>query len=223
MPKASFVVPVYNGDAYLAETIESIRNQTEKDIEIIVVDDCSPDFTEDLMEWYVKQDPRIRYFRLEENQGVCYARNFGNEKAESEYIFVNDQDDLSMPERVKISLEYMEAHPEVDCITSAYEECDVRGRPVRVFTPEDMTRDVFLKERFTWFHSSACYRRKDVLLLPYRVVAGNTDDWTFLDDWTSAGKKFKTIDKVLARCRRLPWGVMQQRRAARGMAPSYVE
>ena len=48
-PKVSFVVPVYDGDAYLAETLESIRNQSLKDIEIIVIDDCSPDFTPELM------------------------------------------------------------------------------------------------------------------------------------------------------------------------------
>ena len=65
MPKVSFVIPVYDGDAYLAETLNTIRGQSIQDIEIIVIDDCSPDFTPDLMDWFCKQDSRIVYKRLE--------------------------------------------------------------------------------------------------------------------------------------------------------------
>jgi len=125
MPKVSFVCPVYDGDTYLAETIESLRNQTLKEIEIIVIDDCSPDFTPDLMDWYRKTDERIRYHRFEQNQGVCKARNFGNEMAKAEIICVTDQDDLSMPERALISYKYLTNRPEIDCITSSYLECNV--------------------------------------------------------------------------------------------------
>lgn len=222
MPKCSIVVPVYDGDYILAETIESLRNQTEKEIEIIVVNDASPDYTPDLMEWYVKQDPRIKFFHLEENHGVCYARNFGNEKAESPLICVSDQDDISAPNRIEVSIGFMETHPEIDCITSAYLECDVDGNPIKEFTPEDMTREVFDKGGFVWFHSSACYRKKDIIEFPYREVQGFTDDWIFLEDWTKAGKKLKTLPEVLGKCRRLPGSVMQQRRAAMGLQPSYI-
>jgi glycosyltransferase involved in cell wall biosynthesis len=222
MPKASVVIPVYDGDYIIAETLESLRNQTEKDIEIIVVNDASPDYTPDLMEWYVKQDPRIKFYHLETNHGVCYARNYGNEKAESEILFVSDQDDLSLPNRVEVSLAFMDAHPEIDCITSAYQECNVEGHPVKEFTPEDMTRELFERGNFTWFHSSACYRKKDILELPYREVQGATDDWVFIQDWLSAGKKFKTLPEVLGLCRRLPGGVMSQRRAVMGLQPNYV-
>src|SRR4030042_3938954 len=96
MSKVSFVIPIYDGDSYLAETLELIRNQRMKDIEIIVIDDASPDFTPDLMEWYLKQDERIKYHRFETNSGVCEARNYGNKMASSELICVCDQDDLSM-------------------------------------------------------------------------------------------------------------------------------
>ncbi len=222
MPKCSFVIPTYCGEAYIAETLESIRNQTIKDIEIIVVNDASPDYTDSLMEWYLKQDDRIKYHLFETNKGVCEARNYGNQKAESPYIFVSDQDDLSMPNRVEVSLAFMDAHPEIDCITSAFENCDVNGKPVQRYVPEDMTQELLKSGNFVWFHSSACYRKKDILELPYREVAGVTDDWVFLDDWTRAGKKFKTLPEVLAYCRRLPNGVMQQRRAAQGLAPRYI-
>ncbi len=222
MPKCSIVVPVFDGDSYLSETLESLRNQTEKDIEIIVVNDASPDYTPDLMSWYVKQDPRIKFFHLEQNIGVCGARNYGNEQAQSEIILVSDQDDLSLPDRVKDSVEFMENHPEVDCLTSWYLECDVDGNPVKEFHPEDMTREVFERGGFVWFHSSACYRKKDILALPYREDKGATDDWIFLDSWTKAGKRFHTLPKVLGLCRRLPGGQMNIRREVQGLAPSYI-
>lgn len=222
MPKASIVIPVFEGDAYISETIESIRNQTVKDIEIIIINDCSPDYADDILSWYVKQDDRIKYHLFETNHGVCYARNYGNERAESDILLVSDQDDLSMPNRVEVSLAFMNAHPEIDCITSAYQECNVEGHPVKEFTPEDMTREVFERGNFTWFHSSACYRKNAILALPYREVQGVTDDWEFLNSWTRAGKKFKTLPEVLGLLRRLPGGQMQQRRAAMGLQPSYV-
>jgi glycosyltransferase involved in cell wall biosynthesis len=222
MPKVSFVIPVWDGDTYLAETIESLRRQTLKDIEIIVIDDCSPDFTPELMEWYLKQDERIKYHRFEENKGVCSARNFGNQMAEAELICVSDQDDLSEKHRAFWSWGYMNRHPEVNCLTSAYYECNVAGVKLQKFTPMDMTRELFESEKFVWFHSSACYRKKDILEHPYVQVEGVTDDWKFLDDWTNLGMKFHTTKQVLGNCRRVPWGVMQGRRAAQGASPSFI-
>lgn len=223
MPKVSFVIPVYDGDSYLAETIESIRNQTMKDIEIIVIDDCSPDFTPELMVWFQKQDPRIKYERLDVNGGVCEARNFGNRKAESELICVNDQDDLSSPIRAMFSYEYMKRRPQVNCLTSAYRECNVDGIPIKTYVPDNMTRELFESGRMVWFHSSACYRKEDILKLPYRNLNnGETDDYRFLGDWLDAGMRFKTTKKILADCRRTPWSVMQQRRASKGLGGSYI-
>ena len=222
MPKISFVIPVYEGDSYLAETIESIRKQTMKDIEIVVIDDCSPDFTAELMDWYKKQDERIVYHRFEFNQGVTSARNYGNKIAKSDIICVSDQDDLSLPERADWTYRFMSKMPNIDCITSSYWECNVNGHPVNPMQPVNMTREVFESGSFIWMHSSAAYRKEDILALPYRDESPKTDDWVFLDDWTKAGKKFWTVRKVLANCRRLPMGVMNQRRQVNGMQPSYI-
>jgi glycosyltransferase involved in cell wall biosynthesis len=222
MALASIIVPVFSGEAYLAETLESLRNQTVKDIEIIVVNDASPDYTDDLMGWYLSQDKRIKYYIFETNKGVCEARNYGNQMATAEYLFPNDQDDLSLPDRVEVSLAFMEAHPEIDCITTAFENCDVNAKPVQRYVPEDMTKELFESGNFVWFHSSACYRKKDILEFPYKEMEGCTDDWVFLKTWLSAGKKFKTLPEVLGACRRTPWGVMQQRRAAQGLAGSWI-
>jgi hypothetical protein len=133
MPKVSFVVPVYYGDSYLAETLETIRNQTMKDIEIIVIDDCSPDYTPELMEYYLKIDDRIKYHRFEENKGVQVARNFGNQMATGDIICVCDQDDICSKWRAGFSYYYFQHHPEVDCITSSYWNCSVDGARVELF------------------------------------------------------------------------------------------
>lgn len=222
MPKVSFVIPVWDGDSYLSETLETIRNQTEKDIEIIVVDDCSPDFTAELMDWYRKQDERIVYHRFETNQGVCAARNYGNSIAKADIICVSDQDDPSMPWRADFTYRFLTKQDKVDCITSSYHECNVDGVPKQLYVPHHMTRELFEGNNFVWMHSSCAYRRKDILEIPYRVEDTKTDDYVFLDDWTKAGKKFWTVKKVLANCRRLPFGVMNIRRKVQGVEPSYI-
>lgn len=221
MPKVSFVIPVFDGDAYLAETIESIRRQSLKDIEIVVIDDCSPDFTEDLMDYYTSLDPRIKYTRFETNGGVCEARNYGNRVANADLICVTDQDDISTRHRASYSYLYMLRHPEVDCLTSAYWECNVDAHPIQKWTPDDMSKEG-LQKGIPWFHSSACYRKEDILKIPYRVMEGATDDYAFLTDWLEAGKVFKTTKRVLGYCRRVPWGQMQIRRQMQGQQPSFI-
>jgi len=226
MSKISFVVPVWDGDAFLSETIESIRNQSLKDIEIIVIDDCSPDFTSDLMEWYVKQDERIRYHRFEENKGVQEARNFGNQQAQAELICVSDQDDLSAPKRAEFSYHYMKRFPEINCITSAYHECNSDGFPIRKWQPETITKETLLDGSYLvsggWLHSSACYRKEDIFKIPYRQMDGETDDWRFLIDWLDAGMKFKSVKAILANKRLGPDREMNRRRLSQGQEPNFV-
>lgn len=222
MPKISFVIPVFDGDVYLAETLNSIRGQSMQDIEIIVVDDCSPDFTPELMEWFVRQDPRIIYKRLDVNGGVCEARNYGNRLANAEIICVSDQDDLSDPARAAFTYKFFQKVKKIDCLTSAYYECNVDGQPVNKMNPPRMTRAVFESGDFVWMHSSAAYRKEDILAIPYHDDQPKTDDWVFLDDWTKAGKQFWTVKQVLANCRRVPWGVMNLRRKVQGDQPSYI-
>ena len=222
-PKVSFVIPTYDGDSYLAETLETLRNQSLREIEIIVVDDCSPDFTPELMDHFIKLDDRIKYHRLDQNGGVQEARNYGNKLAKAELICVSDHDDLSTKHRALYSYYFMKNKLDVDCLTSAYWECDVDGDKMKHWDhPPKMDRQTFEGRNFIWFHSSACYRKEDILNMPYRQVDGETDDWTFLDDWTKAGMNFHTTPKVLANCRRLPWSQMQFRRAKQGLEPSYI-
>ncbi len=220
-PVLSFVVPVYDGDHYLTPTLLTLMKQTREDIEIVIVNDGWPN-TKALMKWWEKRDARISFYDLPKNHGVVYARNFGNKKAKAPIIAVSDQDDLSVPQRAQWTIEIFEKHPEIDCLYSPYHECNVLGQPLNKIDSQDMNREIFLKGGFTWFHSSAAYRRDDILELPYRSRKGCTDDWVFLDEWTKAGKKFYRTEEVLANCRRIPGGEMQKRRQEMGLPPSFV-
>lgn len=89
----SIIVPVYNSEKYLTECIESIINQTYKNIEVILVDDFSPDNSFEICERFAKKDNRIKFFRKQKNEGVSEARNFGLQKSKGDYICFVDSDD----------------------------------------------------------------------------------------------------------------------------------
>lgn len=107
MPVISVVVPVYKVEKYLAQCITSIQNQTFADIEIIMVDDGSPDKCGEICDGFAKEDKRIRVIH-QENGGLSYARNVGVQLAQGEYICFVDSDDY-------IATDYCEVLYELLC------------------------------------------------------------------------------------------------------------
>ncbi|MHC6204325.1 glycosyltransferase family 2 protein [Breznakiellaceae bacterium SP9] len=94
MPKFSLIIPVYNVERYLADCLDSCINQTFKDIEIICINDCSPDGSSKILDEYAKRDPRIKVIIHEKNRGLGGARNTGIEAAKGEYCWFIDSDDI---------------------------------------------------------------------------------------------------------------------------------
>ena len=92
MSKISVIVPVYNVEQYLPQCLDSIINQTYKNLEIICVDDGSPDNSGKILDEYAKKDKRIKVIH-QENQGVSVARNTGLDNATGKYIGFVDPDD----------------------------------------------------------------------------------------------------------------------------------
>ena len=92
-PKVSVIVPMYNVEDYLRQALDSLVNQTLKDIEIICVDDCSTDGSVEILNEYAKKDSRIKVHVQKENQGQGVARNIAIEMATGEYIMFLDPDD----------------------------------------------------------------------------------------------------------------------------------
>ena len=104
-PLVSVIIPTYNRSKYLPRAINSVLNQTYKNLEIIIVDDGSSDNTKEILKPYIK-DEGIEYFYIE-NSGVSNARNFGIQKANGEYISLLDSDDEYLSTRIEIQLSEM--------------------------------------------------------------------------------------------------------------------
>lgn len=230
--KGTFVCPTYNCAGYIAETIDSIRKQTIPDWELIVVDDGSTDTTEMLMNYYTKEDKRIKYIRFEENKGPIAARNAGNTCAESPLIMVIDHDDLCSSKRLAITLAHFKKHPDTDIFHGAWYEVDVRRNPMSDrYKPMKITRTGYDANKILFCHSTAAYPTEIALKYPYEDyvrpdgsnIAHKTDDLMALDIWLKAGLKFRTTNNILCAVRRLPTGQMQQIRAAKGLPPSWRE
>ena len=100
-PIVSIIVPIYKAELYLAQCIESIRNQTVKEIEIILIDDGSPDGSPEMCDRFAAGDERIRVFH-QENAGVSAARNRGMEMAAGEWLMFVDPDDWLEPNAVEV-------------------------------------------------------------------------------------------------------------------------
>ena len=113
MPLVSVIMPVYNGEKYLAEAIDSILAQTFTDFEFLIVDDGSQDNSAEIIRSYEKRDRRIRFIQLERNMGAAVARNRGIAAAGGEYITGMDCDDVSLPERLQKQVDFLKSHPEI--------------------------------------------------------------------------------------------------------------
>ena len=138
MPKASVIVPVYKVEEYLEKCVQSILAQTERDFELILVDDGSPDRCGALCDSLAQTDPRIRVIH-QENQGLGGARNTGIREARGDWLLLVDSDDWIEP---KILEKAMEAglREEADLVMFAFRTVDEQGRELGVFR-EDMPKE----------------------------------------------------------------------------------
>ncbi len=109
MPTISVVIPAYNAEKTILETIESVRQQTFTDFELIVIDDGSSDHTAELINAIA--DDRLRLFSYE-NGGLSIARNRGIDRASGEFIAFLDADDLWTPDKLELQLEALQKHPD---------------------------------------------------------------------------------------------------------------
>lgn len=118
MSKITVLMPVYNGEKYLKEAIDSILKQTYEDYEFLIINDGSTDNTETIIKSY--QDRRIVYYKNEQNKGLIYTLNKGLKLAKGEYIARMDADDISLPERFNKQMDFMDTHLNIcACCTNA--------------------------------------------------------------------------------------------------------
>lgn len=126
-PLVSVVMPAHNAAGFISESISSIQKQTYENWELLVIDDASHDNTSQLVEEFMAGDQRIKLHSLPANQGAGFARNIGIKASKGAYISFLDADDLWLPQKLQIQLQFMEDQKVEVCYTS-YELIDEKGR-----------------------------------------------------------------------------------------------
>ncbi len=108
MPKVSIVLPTYNGEKYIRESIDSVMNQTFTDWELIIVNDCSSDGTVEIINEYVKMDKRIRTINNVVNQKLPRSLNIGFREAEGEYLTWTSDDNKYLPQAIEEMVHFLD-------------------------------------------------------------------------------------------------------------------
>lgn len=136
----SIIMPSYNTERFISETIESVLNQSYSDWELIIVDDCSTDNTDDVVGKYLA-DERIRYIKNDTNSGAAVSRNRALREAKGKWIAFLDSDDVWLPEKLEKQIAFMVTNGYHFSYTN-YEEIDEESEPLDVFVtgPKRITK-----------------------------------------------------------------------------------
>jgi teichuronic acid biosynthesis glycosyltransferase TuaG len=103
----SIITPCYNSNDFISETIDSVINQTYKNWELIIIDDCSTDNSVEIVQKYLEKDSRIKLFVNNKNSGAAVSRNFGLLKSSGRFISFLDSDDLWEPQKLETQINFM--------------------------------------------------------------------------------------------------------------------
>lgn len=118
-PQITVLMPVYNAEKYLREAIDSVLNQTFTAFELLIINDGSTDTSEQIIQSYT--DPRIRYIKNDKNLRLIATLNKGIGLITTKYMVRADADDINIPERLELQYRYMEEHPEIGLLGTAFE------------------------------------------------------------------------------------------------------
>ena len=133
-PRVSVGVPVWNGEAFVGQTIEAILSQTFKEFELVISDNASTDRTEEICRTYAARDPRIRYYRNDINRGAVWNHNRVFELAKGEFFKWNSADDLCAPTFLARCVDVLDQHPAAVMAVSQAAEIDEHGKPLESAT-----------------------------------------------------------------------------------------
>jgi len=176
MPKVSVAVPTYNRSSLVKEAVNSILLQTEKDLEIVVIDDGSTDNTPELIEAF--DDDRVKYY-YKDNGGCASARNMGIRKSTGRYIAFLDSDDLWPKDFLAIMLNNLESKPEYGCVYCPVVKVGPDGQKMESYNVNDcksgwITEDLF-KRSFIWIQA-ALFRSEALTSLKFDESMRNAAD-----------------------------------------------
>ena len=158
-PKVDIIMGIYNCEKYLAESIDSILNQTFKDWRLIMCDDKSTDGTLEIAEKYAKKYPeKILLLKNEKNMGLNYTLNKCAKEATAKYLARQDADDISLPERIEKEYSLIDSNPNYAIVSSNVIMFDENGNWGSFVLKEKPEKDDFTRD-IVFCHASAIIRK----------------------------------------------------------------
>jgi len=200
-PIVSVVMAIYNSATYLDVAIQSILNQSLKDIELILVDDGSTDLSRHIMASFAARDSRVRVVVNAENQGLASSLNIGIRKSRGAYVARMDGDDFALPRRLEMQRAYMDANPSISVCGTAAEfigfQSGVRLDPLH---HEDIRASLLFYTPI--IHPSVMFRKADIADIPgpYEEGRQRVED---LELWSRLieTKRFSNLPEALVQYR----------------------
>ncbi len=208
-PKVTVLLPVYNGERFLEDSLKSVLSQSFTDFELVVVDDGSTDRTAGVLRKFAVADERLKIFSFDSNIGIVSALNFGISKSNAPLIARMDADDIIYPDRLKRQFDYFEDNSEVDlvgCLVEKFSSNGVRGG-YKVYVEwlnglcdhESIVKDIFVESPIA--HPSVMMRKRAVLSVGGYEDHGWAEDYDLWLRLYLAGGKFGKVERVLLRWR----------------------
>lgn len=223
-PLISFCLPTFDRIEWVGECIQSLMDQTEKNIEIIIVDDASTDGTKEFLEDWAVKDPRVKVIINEKNIGAGNSRNIATSAAESDIVAICDSDDVYPNDRAESTLRWFSEHPESELVNFPYVRIGYLGEILENFYGAPFDHEAYKKDgSITHFcNPSVAFKKKsaDEMGGYQAEKEGLTDDAQFVKNWVTAGKKIDFDNRIFGVCHRvLPHSIMSKQR---GFKPEWA-
>jgi len=199
-PKISVIMPVYNEERFLDESIQSILNQTFKDFEFIIVNDASTDNSLNIIKEYQKKDTRIKIINNKKNKNFPEVRNIGLKAAKGKYIANMYGDDISHPKRLEKEFYYLEKNPHIFLIGSSAVYIDEKGNEIRRFRKYDDYKLLAwrLPKSCSIVDPSTMFRNEGIII---KEGFGGAQDYNFYLDLLDMGKNLTNLPEFLVKYR----------------------
>ena len=221
MTEITLAICMYNAERYIEETLAAIMAQTMQEFHLLIVDDCSTDESAECVRRFFAANPRqYELAALAENGGICAARKFAEQHAETKYLIFVDADDLPYPTLVETLYNKISSDPDLMAVGCYLSYMDKEGKDMTggIFLGET-TKQGFLekakREKLIFMQPTAIYDRQAALSVGgfqtegfpagkprYRDYCEDLDLWTRMSDLYTEGKAIVVVPKVLCRYRK---------------------
>lgn len=222
-PLISVVLPVYNGEKYLVEAMDSILEQSFKDFELIVIDDGSTDSSIQILRKYEQTDNRVKLVSRA-NKGLPATLNEAVDEAGGQLIARMDQDDISLPDRLALQYQFMCDHPEVVALGCSAGFIDEEGKYVCTYIPPlDNATLIQIFPDSPFIHPSVMFRKNEFYKAgkyPEKMKWGGEDVILF-GRFTKLGE-LRNLSEPLIRYRLVPGSMSRKPPKFRGILTSIV-